>query len=225
MYPIAGINYPIAGNASYNVNENTTNNVLPSSVSGQELLNLALATGASHGSASISGFNFLYTPNSGYSGADSFTYVVINAAGSSGALGSIGTISVNVIAINPVVTTGTASSGLTSWVGYDNGGVGFGSAFGSITPSTISNFGSNAIGAIVWEVVFSGGSPAYTVRLCVANQGNGGFSNMNINGQNFARASASYFLNASGYGQWNWTATSTSPFGTSAGVPITVTFT
>jgi len=53
---------------------------------------LAVASGPSHGSASISGTTATYTPTSGYYGADSFTYTATGPGGTSAAA----TVSVNV---------------------------------------------------------------------------------------------------------------------------------
>ena len=44
---------------------------------------MAVASGASHGTATASGTGITYTPTAGYSGPDSFTYTATNAGGTS----------------------------------------------------------------------------------------------------------------------------------------------
>ncbi len=73
---------PIASGSSSNVAPNGTSDV-PLSLSGGAANALTLVRQAQHGTAMVSGTRISYTPNPGYSGADSFQYSATNAAGTS----------------------------------------------------------------------------------------------------------------------------------------------
>jgi len=72
---------PTVGNTSLTVAYNTAGSValLPSG----SYSSLAIASAPSHGAASISATTATYTPTSGYSGADSFTYTATGPGGTS----------------------------------------------------------------------------------------------------------------------------------------------
>lgn len=74
---------PVAGNVSLTVDVNSTNNVVPLSLSGGAAASVAVATAPSHGVATVSGTSITYTPTAGYIGADSFTYTATNATATS----------------------------------------------------------------------------------------------------------------------------------------------
>lgn len=63
------------------------------------LANLTLTgyTNPAHGTISLSGTGFLYTPNTGYSGNDSFSYQVMDETS---LLSNTVTVSLNIIAVN-----------------------------------------------------------------------------------------------------------------------------
>jgi hypothetical protein len=81
---------PVANNASISTAYNTAGST-SLSISGV-YSSTALASNASHGTASISGTTASYTPNSGYYGSDSFTYTATGPGGTS----APATVSVNV---------------------------------------------------------------------------------------------------------------------------------
>jgi YD repeat-containing protein len=83
---------PTAGNVSADVPYNTATNV-PLAITGIETITDIYA-GASHGVATSHGSYVTYLPTSGYSGPDSFQYIVRNPGGYSG----VATVSVNVAA-------------------------------------------------------------------------------------------------------------------------------
>jgi hypothetical protein len=85
---------------------------------------LAVASGPSHGSASISGTTATYYPTSGYYGADSFTYTATGPGGTS----SAATVSVTVA--NPPVTTINVYNNAYSLRDLANNG-GYGGASGA----------------------------------------------------------------------------------------------
>eukprot|EP01037_Dinobryon_pediforme_P017863 gene17863-18092_t len=81
---------PTVANASLAVNYNTAGSTAVT-ITGV-YSSTAIATGAGHGTASISGATVSYTPASGYIGADSFTYTATGPGGTSGPA----TVNVNV---------------------------------------------------------------------------------------------------------------------------------
>lgn len=74
---------PVANPTSPTVRVGTVNNLMPLNITGGAPVSIGIATGAAHGTASVSGLNILYTPVAGYSGADSFGYTATNAGGAS----------------------------------------------------------------------------------------------------------------------------------------------
>ncbi|KHK48582.1 hemagglutinin, partial [Ralstonia sp. A12] len=73
---------PTAGPTSITVAHGSTNNPATVNVTGSPT-SLAVGTQATHGIATASGLSLTYTPNSSYSGTDSFTYTATNAGGTS----------------------------------------------------------------------------------------------------------------------------------------------
>jgi len=128
---------PSAGAVSLSVGYNASGSVslAPSGV----YTSLALSSGPSHGSASVSGTTASYTPNSGYYGADSFTYTVSGPGGTS----APGTVSVTVA--NPAApTVGNVSLS----VGYNaSGSVGLtpGGVYSSLSVASGPGHGSASI--------------------------------------------------------------------------------
>lgn len=81
-YSIAvGAQAPIAGNVSASVAANSLANPVTLALSGGTATEVAVATAPAHGTATASGTAITYTPTSGYSGSDSFTYTATNATG------------------------------------------------------------------------------------------------------------------------------------------------
>ena len=58
-------------------------NAITLNITGGTPTSVAVASGASHGTATASGTSITYTPTNGYSGSDSFTYTATNAGGTS----------------------------------------------------------------------------------------------------------------------------------------------
>jgi hypothetical protein len=93
---------PVLGNdvAFSKVSSNVTiavsdNDSVPTGVLGP----ITIGTGPSHGTASVSGSDILYTPTTGYKGADSFTYVRCNAA----SLTTCSTATVTITVADPIL--------------------------------------------------------------------------------------------------------------------------
>ncbi|RYF79275.1 MAG: hypothetical protein EOO29_17730, partial [Comamonadaceae bacterium] len=74
---------PIANAVSVTVAYGSTNNPIPLNVTGGAASSVAVATVASHGTATASGTTISYTPAAGYGGPDSFSYTATNASGTS----------------------------------------------------------------------------------------------------------------------------------------------
>ena len=74
---------PVANNINAQVVGNTTNNNIPLSITGGTPTSVAVATQASHGTATASGITIAYTPATNYVGADSVAYTASNAGGTS----------------------------------------------------------------------------------------------------------------------------------------------
>ncbi|WP_267555774.1 Ig-like domain-containing protein, partial [Rhizobium rhizogenes] len=65
---------PIANGVTATVAQNSSANPITLNITGGAPLSVAIATAASHGTATASGTSITYTPTAGYAGADSFTY-------------------------------------------------------------------------------------------------------------------------------------------------------
>ncbi len=74
---------PTVGAVSTTVSENSSDNTVPLDLGGGAAGSIAVVGNASHGSTSVSGDSILYTPDSNFSGTDTFTYSATNAGGTS----------------------------------------------------------------------------------------------------------------------------------------------
>jgi YD repeat-containing protein len=169
---------PTVGNASLTVNYNTAGSVglSPSGV----YSSLAVASGPSHGSASISGTTATYTPTSGYSGLDSFAYTATGPGGTS----SPATVSVTVQP-NPIVTINVTSASNLRTLANNNGYNGAsGVQYQFVVPSGTTIEGSSGGGAAIDTGTWPSG---VTLSMVVSgnvyggggNGGNGSCSNLN----------------------------------------------
>src|SRR5690606_12597112 len=97
-----GNNAPVAMDDAYMTDEGVTLNVLPAdgvldndTDADGDTLTAVLGTGASNGSVTLNADgSFTYTPNAGYTGADSFTYYANDGTANSG----LALVSINVLA-------------------------------------------------------------------------------------------------------------------------------
>ena len=159
---------PTAGNDSLTVNYNTAGSVglSPSGV----YTSLAVASGPSHGSASISGTTATYTPTSGYSGSDSFTYTVSGPGGTS----SPATVSVTVQP-NPVVTINVTSASNLRTLANNNGyGGASGVSYQFVVPSGTTVEGAAGSGQAIATGTWPSG---VTLSLVVSGNVYGGGGN------------------------------------------------
>ena len=105
---------PIGAASSSTVAYDSTASPITLNLSGGAAASVAVASAASHGTATASGASITYTPVAGFFGPDSFTYTATNASGTSSAATASITISAPVISVTPVTlaagTVGTAYS-------------------------------------------------------------------------------------------------------------------
>lgn len=95
---------PIAAGSSSTVPANRSTDIALS-LSGGAATSLTLVRQALHGTASVSGTRISYTPNAGYSGADSFQYSAGNTAGSSATATVQLTVSAPTLGFTPAAGT------------------------------------------------------------------------------------------------------------------------
>ncbi|WP_343299542.1 IPTL-CTERM sorting domain-containing protein [Delftia sp. Cs1-4] len=99
---------PVAGAVSATVAANSSANPITLNLSGGAATSVAIASAASHGTATASGTSVTYTPTTGYSGPDSFTYTATNTSGTS----SPATVSITVSAPTLAVAPASLNAGL-----------------------------------------------------------------------------------------------------------------
>ena len=101
---------PVASAVSTTVAYDSSANPITLYISGGTPTSVAVASPASHGTATASGTSITYTPTVGYAGTDSFTYTASNGAGTSAPA------TVSIAVSNPTLTI-SASNSLTAQVG------------------------------------------------------------------------------------------------------------
>ncbi len=100
------VNPPIAGPVSVTVSYGSTSNPVTLNISGGTPTSVAIATAASHGTATANGTSISYTPAVGYAGPDSFTYTASNAGGTSAPQTITVTVTPGVLALSPLSLPG-----------------------------------------------------------------------------------------------------------------------
>ncbi|SMF60721.1 Putative Ig domain-containing protein [Xaviernesmea oryzae] len=179
--PVAPLQAPIAGNVSANVAANSSANPVTLALSGGAATSVAVATGPAHGTATASDTAITYTPTSGYSGSDSFTYTASNAVGTSAPATVSVTISAPTLSFSP--PSGTlpagvvnifysqtiAASGGTDPYGYSvNGalpaGLSLNHATGAITGTPVTA-GSYGFSISATDANNATSSAAYTIAI------------------------------------------------------------
>ncbi|MGF6258773.1 hypothetical protein OKW20_005900 [Ensifer sp. LBL] len=100
---------PIVGSVSATVAANSAASPVALSLSGGAADRVEIASAPAHGSATVSGMSIDYTPDPGFSGADSFTYTATNAAGTSAPATVAVTVSPPIFAFTPA--TGALDGG------------------------------------------------------------------------------------------------------------------
>ncbi|MGI2032706.1 putative Ig domain-containing protein [Rhizobium panacihumi] len=92
---------PIATNSSAVVAANSSNAAIVPTISGGTADSVAVVTPTANGTIAASGTTFLYTPNPGYSGTDSFTFTATNAGGPSAAAQITITVTAPTLVLSP----------------------------------------------------------------------------------------------------------------------------
>ena len=88
---------PTANPVSATVTSATRDNAIALNITGAPANSVAVGSGPTHGTATVSGMTITYTPNSSYAGADSLTYTASNAAGAS----APATVTIDVVDLPP----------------------------------------------------------------------------------------------------------------------------
>jgi YD repeat-containing protein len=100
---------PVVGAISQTVGLNSSGNIVtPNFTGGGTAASIAISSGPSHGSASVSGMQILYTPATGFTGTDTFQYTASNAAGSS-------TATVTITVSSSLAVWGSFNWGAAAW--------------------------------------------------------------------------------------------------------------
>jgi uncharacterized protein YhjY with autotransporter beta-barrel domain len=101
---------PIAGAVARTVAYGSTANTITLVLTGGTVTSVAVATPASHGTATATGTSITYQPLAGYSGPDSFTYTASNAGGGS----APATVTITVSAPSTMTLTPASGAALPS---------------------------------------------------------------------------------------------------------------
>ncbi|MBO0492204.1 putative Ig domain-containing protein [Pseudomonas sp. Marseille-Q1929] len=118
---------PIAAPLNITVAANSSANSVALIINGGTATSVAVASAASHGTATASGTSITYTPTAGYNGVDSFTYTATNASGTSSPATVSVTVAAPTISISPLsLPNGTIGSAYSQTI----------SASGSLAPYT-----------------------------------------------------------------------------------------
>ncbi|HEY1128618.1 MAG TPA: putative Ig domain-containing protein [Roseateles sp.] len=166
---------PTANAVSATVAHGSSANAITLNVTGAAATSVAVGTQASHGTATASGTTISYTPNSSYSGADSFTYTATGSGGTS----APATVT---ITVSNATVTYSPSSPLAGGVGsaYSQS---IGGASGATAPYTYAlASGSLPAGLVLASngtlsgTPTAGGSFNFTVTATDSSTGTGPFS-------------------------------------------------
>ncbi|MCJ8055281.1 putative Ig domain-containing protein [Shinella curvata] len=111
-----GVQAPVANAVALTVAANASAKAVTLNITGGAATSVAVATAASHGTATASGNKITYKPVAGYSGTDSFTYTATNATGTSSPATVTVTVTAPTLVLSPAAgalpagTVGTAYS-------------------------------------------------------------------------------------------------------------------
>lgn len=157
---VAAVNdVPVAVADAYSTNQDTALNVparglLTNDVDADgETLTAILASGPAHGTVSLNGDgSFLYTPATGYSGADNFTYRAADASSSSTAT----TVNINVVAAVPATKFFVVDADNRNKFRYAASGTALGASALDKSDSKPRGVASSADGTTQWVIDGSG---------------------------------------------------------------------
>ncbi|MDO1583358.1 cadherin-like beta sandwich domain-containing protein [Rhizobium oryzicola] len=166
---------PVANNATATVAANSSANAITLNITGGTAASVAVATQASHGTATVSGTSITYTPTAGYSGSDSFTYTATNTSGTS----SPATVSITVsppaagLTVSPAagaLTAGTVGTAYSKTVTVSGGTAPYDYQFisGSLPAGISINSGSTS-SKVISGTPTAAGTSIFTVKVTDAN--------------------------------------------------------
>ncbi|MDN2702139.1 putative Ig domain-containing protein [Janthinobacterium sp. SUN100] len=166
---------PVAGNVSAPVAFGSGPTAITLNLSGGAATSVAVASAASHGTATAIGTSITYTPTAGYGGPDSFTYTATNGIGTSTAATVTITVGGPTITIAPsTVPAATVGAAYSQSVTAANGFAPYGYAISSGTlPAGLT---LNASTGLLSGTPTAGGTFNFTVRATDSSTGTGPYS-------------------------------------------------
>ncbi|MGY5808915.1 putative Ig domain-containing protein [Rhizobium sp. LEGMi198b] len=166
---------PSVGNTSTTVSANSSNNAVTLSISGTAS-SVAVASNPAHGTASASGTAISYTPISGYSGSDSFTYTATNQGGTSAPATVTITVSAPTLALSPsagALSSGTVGRAYSQTITASGGTAPY--TYSLVSGALPSGLTLSTSGVISGTPAAAGASN-FTVRATDSSTGTGPFS-------------------------------------------------
>ncbi|WP_288193909.1 autotransporter domain-containing protein [uncultured Phyllobacterium sp.] len=164
---------PIAIPVSVTVGYGSAANPVILGIGGGAAISVAIASAPAHGTATASGMSITYTPASGYTGPDSFTYTATNLDGTSAPATVTVTVSPPTMTLSPAGSLPDASSGSVYSQTFSAGGgtapYTFSIAAGSLPNGMTLNA---ATGALTGTPTVSGTFP-FSVRATDSSTGPG----------------------------------------------------
>ncbi|MDZ5637369.1 beta strand repeat-containing protein, partial [Janthinobacterium sp. GMG1] len=165
---------PVAGAVSATVAYGSSANPITLNLSGGAATSVAVASGASHGTATASGTSITYTPTAGYGGPDSFTYTASNGAGTSVPATVTITVSGPTITLAPsTVPAAAVGTAYSQNVTAANGAAPYTYA---ITAGALPAGLSLSSGGLLSGTPTAGGVFNFTVRATDSSTGSGPYS-------------------------------------------------
>lgn len=166
---------PVSSDSAHTVTANSTNNVIPISLSGGAATAVTIVSLPIHGSAAVSGSTVTYTPAAGYSGSDSFIWHSSNGGGTSAdAIVSL-TVSPPLLAVTPAAGPLPAAIAGSAWSQSLTASGGTAPYAWSAT-SLPAGISLNASAGTLTGIPSSIGSYSFQVTATDANGATGSFS-------------------------------------------------
>jgi hypothetical protein len=180
----APVAVPVAGNVSQTVAANSSANPVTLVLSGGPATSVAIVSAPSHGTAVASGTSITYTPATGYSGTDSFTYTATNVSGTSAPATVSITVTPPTLAVTPpsgALPNGTVGVAYSQTVSVTGGlapyhyaatglpaGVTIDASTGAIT-GTPTTAGAATVSVTVHDAGAATATIAYTLTVAPPN--------------------------------------------------------
>ncbi|MGF6117332.1 carbon monoxide dehydrogenase subunit G, partial [Janthinobacterium lividum] len=166
---------PVAGAVSASLAYGSSANPITLNLSGGAATSVAVASAASHGTATASGTSITYTPTAGYGGPDSFTYTATNGIGTSAPATVTITVGGPTITIAPsTVPAAAVGSAYSQSVTAANG---TGPYTYAISAGTLpAGLTLNAATGVLSGTPTAGGVFNFTVRATDSSTGSGPYS-------------------------------------------------